>query len=139
MDFDEVVTWLMAKFGNDSQARIVVLSRTNDPSTGQRKECSVIDVSFDESDSEISLLVNQLHEDHQTAEPLTVASLLAKLRVLPPSCKTSHFVSGTWTELDDEHNARIDWPFDGIATNEDDSCVAFVERVLADRGNSSSI
>jgi hypothetical protein len=37
-----------------------------------------------------------------------------------------------WIELDAEHIARRDWPFDGIATNEDGTEVAFVERPLAE-------
>jgi hypothetical protein len=127
----EVVAWLTNEFGNNSSAKVVVISRITD-AAGERVERAVVDVSFDESDREIHLLVNRPPWDDQTAEELTVASLLAKLTGLPPSSGSGHFVSGTWTELDHEHTARVDWPFDGIATKDDGSRVAFVERQLPD-------
>jgi hypothetical protein len=128
MTVRDVVTWLAGRFGLDAPTKIVVLSRIADSVTGERAECPVIDLSFDESDGEIHLLLNRPPWDHGPVEQFTVASFLNKLRDPPPSYQSARLVSGTWTEIDEEHVARIDWPFDGVATNDDDSCVAFVER-----------
>ena len=124
----EVLAWLTTEFGSDSFVKIVVISRITDASTGERVEHPVVDVSFDESDGEIHLLLNRPPWEDQVGDQLTVAHFLAKVTSLPPTSVSGHFVSGTWTELDEEHVTRVDWPFDGIATKDDGSCVAFVER-----------
>jgi len=132
MGVDEVVKWLTATLGETSQAGVVVLSRLNDPATGVRAAPPVIDISFDVADREVHLLLNHRPDETPSTQPLTVASFLARLRDLPPSSGTFHFFSGTWHELPDGYSMRVDWPFDGITTKEDNSSVAFVERALVD-------
>ena len=133
MTAGEVIAWLTTEFGSNSSVKTVVISRISDASTGERVEHPVVDVSFDESDGEIHLLLNRPPWEDQVGEQLTVAHFLTKVTGLPLSSASGHFVSGTWTELDEERAARVDWPFDGIATKDDRSCIAFVERLLAEQ------
>lgn len=131
MTLEEVVSCLEREFGADSAARVEIIPSQVDAS-GARAPLPVRDVSIDESDEEIHLLVNgpPWDEPEGTKPRMTVSTLLARLKALVGR-EGFRVVSGTWQAIDGEYVARIDWPFDGIAANEDESAVAFVERIVS--------
>jgi hypothetical protein len=131
MTLEDVVSWLEQEFGADSAARVEIIPSQAD-AAGERVPLPIRDVSVDASDEEVHLLVNSSPWDEAAVvkPPMTVSTLLVHLKALVGREKYN-VVSGTWREIDEEHLARIDWPFEGIATNEDETVVAFVERIFS--------
>ena len=129
MKLDDVIVWLEEEFGADSDARVEVIPSQTDALSGERTPVPVRDVSVDASDEEAHLLVNAPPwEDAAAAKvPMTVSILLNRLKALV-GCESYKLVSGTWRDIDEGHTVRIDWPFVGVATNADQTAVAFVER-----------
>ncbi len=127
MKVGDVIAWLRTNCVAESAVRVEVIPAAADE-TGQRLPVPVIGVSVDSSDREVHLLTNSPPwADAGVAEPVSVAWLLQELAGLPTESLDFSLVSGTWCELDDEHIARRDWPFEGIATNADETALAFVE------------
>ncbi len=127
MKVGDVIAWLRTNCAAESAVRVEVIPAPADE-TGQRLPVPVIGVSVDSSDREVHLLTNSPPwAGTRVAGPVTVAWLLQELAGLPKESLDFSLVSGTWCEIDAEHVARRDWPFEGIASNADETALAFVE------------
>ena len=125
----DVIAWLESEIGRESNAGVEVIPIAAN-ATEQRIPVPVLGLSVDPSDGEVHLLVNEAPWEKGAGDkwPLTVGHLLSELKSLDDVTRGFKLVSGTWLEVDADHLARRDWPFDGIATNDDNTAVAFVER-----------
>jgi hypothetical protein len=135
MKLDVVISWLEQEFGDDSAVRVEIIPAKADAVTGERVPRPIRDVSVDDSDKEVHLLVNASpwDEAEPIKPPMTVSTLLSRLRELDDR-ESYSVVSGDWQKIDEDYVFRIDWPLEGIATNEDETVVAFVERVMGTDG-----
>lgn len=135
MKLDVVISWLEQEFGDDSAVSVEIIPAKADTATGERVPRPIRDVSVDESDKEVHLLVNASPWDEgEPVKPrMTVSTLLNRLRELDDR-ESYSVVSGDWQKIDEDYVFRIDWPLEGIATNDDDTVVAFVERIMSTDG-----
>ena len=132
MKLEVVISWLEQEFGDNSAVRVEIIPAKADGATGERVPRPIRDVSVDASDKEVHLLVNASpwDEAEPVKPPMTVSTLLNRLREVDDR-ESYSVVSGDWQVIDEDYAFRIDWPLEGIATNDDESVVAFVERVMA--------
>ena len=111
---------------------IVALIRNREHPVGHPEsydQVAVYDVTVDENDSEINLLLRlpELDSVECHAPDMQLDHFLTTLRSLQPQANDYTLYTGTWMRGEGEYGSRLDVPVVGLAFNDTTHQVAFVQ------------